>query len=173
MFYVILGIILITNIKGLKMINEKNIKDIFNYQDGELLWKIHKKGNKGIDSIAGSFSDRYKKVIYCQKSYQIHRLIWIWHNGDIPKNMVIDHIDNIKLNNKIDNLRLVTQTKNCHNRKGEYGVTKYYTNPKNTDKVKYRATLIENGNRHNLGVYNTEKEAREAYEKAKTKYHCM
>ena len=94
------------------MINQYNIKDIFDYKDGELIWKINRIGNKGIGSIAGTCSDRYKKVVYKQKAYLVHRLIWVWHNGDIDKNMVIDHRDNNGFNNKIENLKLLCP--NCH-----------------------------------------------------------
>ena len=98
------------------MINQYNIKDIFDYKDGELIWKIYRIGNKGIGSIAGTCSDRYKKAIYKQKTYLVHRLIWVWHNGDIGSNMVIDHIDNNGFNNKIENLRLVDPVINARNK---------------------------------------------------------
>lgn len=46
----------------------------------------------------------------------VHRLIWIYHNGAIPSGLLIDHIDKDKLNNRIENLRLVTPAENQRNR---------------------------------------------------------
>lgn len=47
--------------------------------------------------------------------YRVHRLIWIWHNGAIPEKLQIDHQDRNKLNNRIENLRLVTHYENSLN----------------------------------------------------------
>lgn len=52
----------------------------------------------------------------------IHRVIWVMFNGrDIPKGMVIDHIDGNGLNNKIDNLRLLTQQENSSMKQSKLG----------------------------------------------------
>lgn len=49
-------------------------------------------------------------------SYKVHRLVWVLNNKkDLISNMVIDHIDRDKSNNKITNLRLVTHQDNCIN----------------------------------------------------------
>ena len=45
----------------------------------------------------------------------MHRAVWAWHNGCFPT-MQIDHIDLDPTNNKIDNLREVTQSENMRNR---------------------------------------------------------
>lgn len=50
-----------------------------------------------------------------KKEYRVHRLVYITYKGNIPKNMVIDHIDGNTSNNNINNLRCVTQSKNCQN----------------------------------------------------------
>lgn len=50
-----------------------------------------------------------------KKDYRVHRLVYITYKGNIPKNMVIDHIDGNTSNNNINNLRCVTQSKNCQN----------------------------------------------------------
>lgn len=39
----------------------------------------------------------------------LHRDIWIFHNGSIPKGFDIDHIDGNCLNNSIDNLQCLTK----------------------------------------------------------------
>lgn len=49
--------------------------------------------------------------------YYVHRIIWLLKFGDIPNNMVIDHLDGNPFNNQISNLRLVTQHVNSRNRK--------------------------------------------------------
>lgn len=47
--------------------------------------------------------------------HSLHRQVWIYHNGEIPKGLVIDHIDRDKNNNQIDNLRLVSSSENNKN----------------------------------------------------------
>lgn len=48
--------------------------------------------------------------------YKIHRLVWVLSNKkDLVDNLVIDHIDRNKHNNKISNLRLVTHQENMSN----------------------------------------------------------
>lgn len=48
------------------------------------------------------------------KRFYVHRVVWEAYNGIIPKNYEIDHIDNNKSNNSLDNLRLVTRKENMH-----------------------------------------------------------
>ncbi|CAH3022687.1 unnamed protein product [Porites evermanni] len=43
------------------------------------------------------------------KTYYIHRFEWECVRGVIPEGFVIDHIDSVKTNNKIENLQLLSQ----------------------------------------------------------------
>ena len=45
-----------------------------------------------------------------------HRIIWIWHHGPIPDDLVVDHIDGDPSNNRSENLRLLTDAENQMNR---------------------------------------------------------
>lgn len=51
---------------------------------------------------------------YDNKMYYFmeHRVVWAWHNGSIPDNLVVNHKDYDRANNRIDNLELVTQKEN-------------------------------------------------------------
>lgn len=49
--------------------------------------------------------------------YSVHRIIWQMFHGDIPEGMVIDHINGDPWDNRITNLRLVTQKQNVQNAK--------------------------------------------------------
>lgn len=46
------------------------------------------------------------------KHYLVHRLIWEAFNGPIPKGMVINHKDENKLNNRLDNLEICSMRDN-------------------------------------------------------------
>ena len=47
-----------------------------------------------------------------RKNYQVHRFVYECFRGDIPSELQVDHIDNNKLNNCIDNLQLLTPAAN-------------------------------------------------------------
>ena len=43
---------------------------------------------------------------YQRKGIRLHREVWKYHNGEIPKGYHVHHIDSNKNNNSIDNLEL-------------------------------------------------------------------
>jgi hypothetical protein len=93
------------------------------------------------------------------KSRTIHQLMAITFLGHSASGykLVVDHIDNNKLNNNLSNLQVVTHRHNTvKDRVGKYptGVSKCYN--------KYRARVTIDGTRHCLGLYKNINEAVEA-----------
>ena len=92
------------------------MNDLLSYSNGMLTWKV--KPNKRIEAgtEAGYVNTQgYASFMYQGKNYLAHRVIWEMHNGKIPKGMQIDHINRNRLDNRIENLRLVTHQQNCWN----------------------------------------------------------
>lgn len=74
-------------------------------------------GNAGYIYHYKRLDSKYWKVKFKLKGVLVHRIIWVLFNGDIPENMVIDHIDGNTLNNSIENLRCISKKLNCLNKK--------------------------------------------------------
>jgi hypothetical protein len=77
----------------------------------------------------------YWRVKVGKTSLVAHRVIWEMHHGEITENMQIDHIDGDYLNNRLENLRMVTVSVNCRNRSirkdnttGVQGISSSYNN---------------------------------------------
>ena len=67
--------------------------------------------------VAGNQTSVVRKVRIDGKSLVLHKVVWILHNSDVLPGIVIDHIDGDNLNNRIENLRAVTQAENARNEK--------------------------------------------------------
>lgn len=76
-------------------------------------WNSRYKG-KSVDGIVKHSG--YMKVYIFNKAYFSHRIIWLLFYGDFPKDQ-LDHINGIKHDNRIENLREVTNLENCKNQK--------------------------------------------------------
>ena len=64
----------------------------------------------------GSDTSGYRRISIGKKSYSVHRLIYETFNGVIEDDsLVIDHINTVRNDNRLDNLRLVTQSENMSN----------------------------------------------------------
>lgn len=128
---------------------------VFDYKDGELFWKIKTSRNVLIGDKAGrKAKDHYKTFRFNGDSYYVHRVIWEMHNGPIPEGMQIDHIDQNKFNNRIENLRLVDGFDNHknmpllkNNTSGCCGVSL------RKKLAKWRAFISVNGSFMELGYY--------------------
>lgn len=59
----------------------------------------------------------YYAVYDGEKLRMAHEVIWELLNGKIPEGFVVDHLDGNGLNNKLSNLRIVTEQWNSHNQK--------------------------------------------------------
>ena len=49
-----------------------------------------------------------------KKEYFVHRLVWIAFNGQIPENMQVNHINEVKTDNRLKNLNLMTCKENTN-----------------------------------------------------------
>lgn len=49
------------------------------------------------------------------KTFSVHRLVWEAFNGTIPDGMQIDHVNGVRDDNSLANLRVVTPKENVHN----------------------------------------------------------
>ena len=76
--------------------------------------------------------------------------------------LVIDHIDNDKLNNRVDNLQLVTNRENSS--KDRKGSSKYVGVSWNNAASKWIANIGIKGRTKHIGYFTDEEEAKEAYE---------
>ena len=112
-------------------------------------------------------SNGYNQVMFNGKPIYEHRLVWESVNGPIPDGMQIDHINRIRDDNRIENLRLVTCQQNHFNRSGVKGFN--WDNKRN----KWRAYIYIDGKMKNLGRHSCMLDARAAYLRAKLQYHVI
>ena len=130
---------------------------------GALLQK-KKRPKVQVGSLAGVVTPQgYRYIQLGGVKYAAHRLVWLIEKGKFPE-LFLDHMDKNKLNNQIQNLREVTGKQNNENkgaqRNSQTGIRGVSFVPK---LKKYKAQIQHYGTNHYLGIYNTPKEAQEAY----------
>lgn len=103
----------------------KELADLLAYAPSSktgLKWLVDRRGAVKAGDDAGSVLTYRRDGKSCWqiqvlgKVQLAHRIIWQLVHGAIPGGMQIDHIDGNRLNNRIENLRLVTHTLNMRNK---------------------------------------------------------
>lgn len=158
------------------VITAQELQQIVEYfpESGIFLWKVTKGNYVKAGKEFGSWDlYGYKTVRINRKSYKLHRLAWLYVYGKMPEND-IDHINGIRHDNRISNLRDVTRRTNLENqtilkrqKKHTTLIGAYFDVRKNTY---YSRISIKNKSIH-LGTFKTEQQAHDAYVAAKRKFH--
>lgn len=104
------------------------------------------------------------------KQYRLHRLAWLYVHGEWPKNQ-IDHINGIRTDNRLCNLRDVTPSINKQNTRKADRDNKTGFLGVQFSQGKYQAQIRVNKKPLFLGTYDSPEEAHAAYLKAKRQYH--
>lgn len=88
----------------------KSFDQLFTENDGVL---YHKAWEKGEGLVAGwKIKTGYHQVRANGKNIFRHRVIWEMYNGPIPELLVIDHLNGIPGDDRIENLQVVTRAEN-------------------------------------------------------------
>lgn len=146
---------------ALEIIYEELKKD-FRVDDNRL-FRLLKSGRWKEVIIKANEKDGYCQVGWGGHMFKSHRLLYcLYHQTDVDPNLVIDHINNDKLDNSKANLRLVTARENSNNlkkhRTGRLVGAKF-----NKRRNKFESGIKINNKQISLGCYNTEQEAHDVY----------
>ncbi len=137
---------------------------------GIFSWKIST-GRVKAGSAAGSIHcNGYIRICALGKHILAHRLAWMFVHGEFP-NGQIDHINGIKTDNRIINLRDVDGFINSQNIRSSKGQNKNGLLGAHKHRNKWRSRITAYGKRVNLGTMDTPQEAHKAYLEAKRKFH--
>ena len=150
------------------MLTQERLKELFDYDQktGNLI----RKANIG-KKIAGSIRENgYLVVTVDRKSYPVHRLIWLWHHGFITKSD-LDHINNDRADNRIENLREATRSENMQNEKRARSTNKIGLLGVSKNNGRWRAQIWLNYKKTHIGYFDTPEEAHTAYLAKKKELH--
>jgi len=161
---------------------------LFEYDrsNGNLIWKERPRSmfgsNRGHNtwnarhsgSVAGTpTGNGYVCITIDYNRHLAHRIVWALHNGSTPIDMQIDHINGVRADNRIENLRLATGCENRWNRgmrpentSGYKGVSYH----KQTGKWVAQIGANLSGTIY-LGLHDTAEDAHAAYCKASADLH--
>lgn len=103
----------------------------FSYADGALFWAASTSNQVRAGARAGRVgSDGYREIRLLGGYYREHRVIYEILLGKIPEGMLVDHVNGIRSDNRIENLRLVdtlgntrNNAKSAKNKTGHVGVS--------------------------------------------------
>lgn len=149
-------------------------RDIPSYEN---LYQVSDLGNirRGNRILKPSFNTAgYLKVGLSKngkvKTYMIHQLMAITFIGNyvFDRKIIVDHKDNVKTNNVLDNLQLITFRKNVS--KDRIGSSKYTGVSWNKTRKKWYAYINTTGKNKFLGSFDNENDAALAYSNALNEY---
>ncbi len=90
------------------------IQEHMSYKDGKLYWSSTCPSRRMRGKRAGGYTDQgYRNVFIRTRLYREHRLVFLYHHGYMPA--CIDHVNGVRDDNRIENLRAATQQSNTYN----------------------------------------------------------
>ena len=156
--------VMVLNDTTIKVFRDGRIHTLFKYKDGREKWtdRVFTLSQKGYFRV--SIGSKKNK-----RAHLAHNVITLCYLGEKPQGYQTDHINSIRTDNRLENLQYITQQQNIHKIKTKDGrnVKGYYLHKNGT----YKAQIKVDYKSINLGTYDTEEEARQAYIDGKLKYH--
>ncbi len=145
------------------------LKELFEYrEDGMFTSRVATSNGKRLPGtlVVGHIDALGYRICSIKNiSRKYHRLVFLYHHGWMPR--FLDHINQKKCDNRIENLRAATTSQNMGN------VKKFKKNASSKFKgvsfhkhmKKYISHVNTGGKLHHLGYFANEKEAALAYDK--------
>ena len=156
------------------MITQKILQELIDYnlETGVFTNKVLRKPCK-VGKLLGTTDPKgYIRIGINNKVYAAHRLAWLYVYGEMPKNQ-IDHINGIRNDNRIVNLRDIQSQWNTQNqhKAPKNSKTGYLGVSWSKQKNKYRSAIVVDGKQKHLGFFDNKETASQMYEMHKKLLH--
>jgi len=138
----------------MKTIDAALLREMFDYnpESGRLVRRVWTSPRATPGMIAGSkHSSGYVYISLNNKLHKAHRLIWLWNYGVVPR--MLDHINGIRDDNRLCNLREVTAVQNALNQKLRVNSKSGVKGVSFHKEGQWRATHALGGKQKHLGVF--------------------
>ncbi|MFV8757422.1 HNH endonuclease signature motif containing protein [Yersinia enterocolitica] len=107
----------------MKELTQERLKELLNYEPdtGVFTWLVYRSFRAVAGSVAGrtNMTTGYIEIQIAGRRYKGHRLAWLYMTGEQASGH-IDHVNEVKVDNRIGNLRVATRAENKRN----VGITK-------------------------------------------------
>jgi len=157
-------------------LTQERLKELFHYDpDTGLFTRRKRQGVHNVGDVAGTVNKAgYIAIVIDTQPNYAHRLVWLYLYGTYPE-LTIDHINGIRSDNRLCNLRIVDHQTNSHNRTSVVSKTGFLgvTGPvqRKSGIPVWIAQINVNRKNINLGSFRSPEAAHSAYLSAKKKYH--
>lgn len=154
------------------MITQELLLELFNYDPvtGYVYNRITRNGTAIAGNRAGSKEPNgYRRIGLRYNHYGEHQIIWMMSYGWWPTE--IDHINGVRDDNRITNLREVGRSQNRINSRSGYGKSGLYGAHWIESAGKWYARIVVAGKQIYLGSFDSAQEAHETAVDASREYH--
>lgn len=131
------------------LVSKCDVNTVMNFQ-----WYLN---SNGYPATYGSIDPKGPK---CSAPFPLHQFL----HPECPEDYVVDHINRNRLDNRRQNLRIITAKQNSYNRKKPKNSTSMYKGVRKQSKDKYKASVSKDGQTYEIKDCATEKEAAMAYD---------
>ena len=148
------------------------LQELLSYdpETGEFRWKVTTSSSAKVGALAGYLNGKgYWEVGIDRRVYFAHHLAWLYTTGKWPDGE-IDHINGVRADNRICNLRVVNRSQNMQNSTCSWGRSIHRGVCWHKGRKKWRAEIRINGGYKHLGYFHTEELAAAAYQEAQRKF---
>lgn len=146
---------------------------LYDHVSGSVTWKTRARFRRSaVGSEVGCCTkDGYRQAcIGASTSVYLHLVAWFLHHGAWPEG-IVDHINGIKSDNRMENLRVVSHAANIQNQRRPNKRNKLGVLGVSESNGRYRAAIRFRGSSYPLGTYDTPEQAHGAYVSAKRLLH--
>lgn len=152
-----------------KSVTRERLMELLDYNPatGEFVWRKYRGGHAKKGATAGAYDTHgYRQILIDKHPYRAHRLAWLYVYGVWPE-QTIDHINGVRDDNRIENLRDVSLVSNRQNQAAPtHAGARFHRRI-----GKWQSSITSRGKYFHIGYFDSMEAAHAAYMERRKELH--